>query len=124
MLWNGQDKPPADNADGENNTRMIRSRSGHEITLFDKAGQESVEIKTQGGHTVKLDDTGGSEKIEVVDKSGSNKMVIDSAQNSITMESGLSLKIKSQSIDIEAGASMNIKASGTLSVQGALVKIN
>jgi hypothetical protein len=36
----------------------------------------------------------------------------------------LSLKIKSQQIDIEAGASMNIKATGTLSIQGALVRIN
>jgi hypothetical protein len=36
----------------------------------------------------------------------------------------MSLKIKSQTIDIEAGASMSIKASGTLTIQGALVRIN
>lgn len=40
------------------------------------------------------------------------------------LESAQSLKIKSNSIDIEAGASMNIKASGTLTIQGALVQIN
>ncbi|HET9532619.1 MAG TPA: phage baseplate assembly protein V, partial [Blastocatellia bacterium] len=32
-LWNGKDKPPEPNADGENNTKKIRSRSGHQITL-------------------------------------------------------------------------------------------
>jgi hypothetical protein len=70
-----------------------------------------------------MDDTAGSAKIVIKDNSG-NKIEIKSAQNSLTIESGLSLKIKSQSIDIEAGASMNIKASGTLSIQGALVRIN
>lgn len=123
-LWNGKDKPPANNSDGENNTRRIRSRSGHQITLFDKSGQENVEIKTKGGHRVLMDDTGGSAKIEISDGTGSNKIVIDSAQKSITIQSGLSLKIKAQSIDIEAGASMNIKATGTISIQGQLVRLN
>lgn len=124
VLWNGKDKPPAKNDDGENNTRMIRSRSGHEITLFDKTGQERVEIKTKGGHIIVLDDTTGSAKLEIKDSSGSNKIVIDTTQNSLTIESGLSLKIKSQSIDIEAGASMNIKATGALTIQGLPVRIN
>lgn len=123
-LWNGKDKPPDTNSDGDNNTKMIRSRSGHQVTLFDKAGEERVEIKTQGGHVILMDDKAGSARVEVKDSSGSNKIVIETAQNSLTIESGLSLKIKSQSIDIEAGASLNLKASGTLTIQGALVRIN
>jgi uncharacterized protein involved in type VI secretion and phage assembly len=123
-LWNGKDKPPADNADGENNTRRIRSRSGHQITLFDKAGKETLEVATQGGHTILMDDTAGSARIAIKDSAGSNTITIDSAKNTITIESGMSLKLKSQSVDIEAGASMNIKASGTITIQGALVRIN
>lgn len=123
-LWNGKDKPPATNTDGENNTKRFRSRSGHQITMFDKTGEEMVEIKTKGGHQILLDDKSGSARIEIKDSSGSNKIVIEAAQNSLTIESGVSLKIKSQSIDIEAGASMNIKAAGTLTIQGALVRIN
>jgi uncharacterized protein involved in type VI secretion and phage assembly len=123
-LWNGKDKPPADNGDGENNTRLIRTRSGHEFRLFDKAGKEAVELKSTSGHHLLLDDSSGAAKIEIKDSSGSNKIVVETAQNSISIESGLSLKIKSQTIDIEAGASMTIKASGTLTIQGALVKIN
>jgi len=123
-LWNGSDTPPEGNDDGENNTKMIRTRSGHQVKFFDKQGQESVEIKTQGGHVLLMDDTAGSAQIEIKDSSGSNKLTINTTGNSITIESGLSLKIKSQSIDIEAGASLSIKASGTLTLQGALVKIN
>ena len=123
-LWNGKDVPPETNADGENNTKLIRSRCGHQIKLFDKTGEESVEIKTKGGHTILLDDKTGSARVEIKDGTGSNKIVIESAQNSVTVESGLSLKIKSQQIDIEAGASMSLKATGTLTIQGALVRIN
>ena len=122
-LWNGQDTPPEKNADGKNDTKLIRSRCGHQIKFFEKQGQESFEIKTNGGHVLLMDDTAGSAQIVIKDNSG-NKIEIKSAQNSLTIESGLSLKIKSQQIDIEAGASMNIKASGTLTIQGALVRIN
>jgi uncharacterized protein involved in type VI secretion and phage assembly len=123
-LWNGTDTPAEDNADGENNTKLIKTRSGHQVKFFDKQGQESIEIKTQGGHVLLMDDKAGSAQIEIKDSSGSNKFTINTTGNSITIESGLSLKIKSQSIDIEAGASMSLKASGTLTLQGALVKIN
>lgn len=125
-LWNGQDKPPETNSDGKNNIRKIKSRSGHEIIFNDdhEAKKEKVEIHTKAGHKVVLDDAAGSEKIEVRDKSGSNFIVIDSVQNSITIESTAQLKIKSQKIDIEAGATMTLKASGALTIQGAIVKIN
>lgn len=123
-LWNGTDKPPANNGDGENNTRLIRTRAGHEFRLFDKAGQETVELKSKSGHHLLLDDSSGSAKVEIKDSSGSNKIVINTTQNSITIESGMSLTIKSQSISLEAGASMTLKASGTLTINGAIVQIN
>lgn len=125
-LWNGQDKPPETNSDGKNNIRKIKSRSGHEIIFNDdhEAKKEKVEVHTKAGHKVVLDDAAGSEKIEIRDKSGSNFIVIDSVQNSITIESAAQLKIKSQKIDIEAGATMTLKASGALTIQGAIVKIN
>jgi uncharacterized protein involved in type VI secretion and phage assembly len=123
-LYNGKDVPPETNADGENNTKLIRSRCGHEIKFFEKQGQESFKIETQGGHVILLDDAAGSAQVEIKDSSGRNKITIKTTGNSVTIESGLSLKLKSQSIDIEAGASMNIKASGTLTIQGALVRIN
>jgi len=123
-LWNGAGAPPEKNEDGENNTKLIRTRCGHQVKFFDKQGEEQIEIKTKGGHVLLMDDKAGSAQIKIEDSTGQNKITIDSTANSLTIESGLSLKIKSQTIDIEAGASMNIKASGTISIQGALIRIN
>lgn len=126
FLWNGVDKPPEANSDGKNSIRKITSRSGHEIIFNDDADQkrEKLEIHTKAGHTIVLDDSAGAEKIEIKDKTGSNSILFDSVQNSISVESAMQLKIKSQMIEIEAGTSMTIKAGATLTVQGALVKIN
>ena len=123
-LWNGQDKPPAKNEDGKNDTKLIKTRSGHEVRFFDKKKEEFIEIKTQGGHVFRLDDKPDNTQVQIMDSSGRNKITIKTGGNSIEIESGLSLTIKSQTINIEAGASMTIKASGTLTIQGALVKIN
>lgn len=125
-LWNGVDKPPETNADGKNNIRKIKSRSGHEIILDDNSEQmkEKIEIHTKAGHKIVLDDSAGQEKIEIVDKTGSNSIKMDSVQNSISVESAMQLKIKSQMVEIEAGTMMTIKAGATLTIQGALVKIN
>jgi len=125
-VWNGQDKPPADNGDGKNNLRKLRSRSGHEI-LFDdnaEAKQEKIVIKTNGGHIITLDDSSGQEKIEIKDNTENNSIIIDSKQNSIAIESAMKLSIKSQIIEIEAQNMMTIKANATLTLQGGLVKIN
>ncbi|MDD4767596.1 MAG: phage baseplate assembly protein V [Desulfotomaculaceae bacterium] len=126
MLWNGRDKPPEANSDGKNNVRKIKSRSGHEIIFDDNSEQkkEKLELHTKAGHKIVLDDGSGAEKIQIEDKTGSNKIIIDSAQNSITMESAMELTIKAQVIEIEAGGTMTLKSSGTMTIKGALVQIN
>jgi uncharacterized protein involved in type VI secretion and phage assembly len=119
-LWNGKDKAPESNDDGENNMRTIKSRSGH---------------------VVRLDDTDGSEKIEIVDGSGANSIVISTADNTITITadaditiesgsgklilSGNGIEIKSQAdVKVEAGANMDLEASGQLNIKGSTVNIN
>ncbi len=125
-LWNGKQKPPQTNDDGKNNIRKIRSRSGHEIVFNDNdtSKQEKIEIHTKSGHKIILDDSSGQEKIEIIDKTGSNKITIDSVQNSITMESGMQLKIKAQVIEIEGTTSLTLKSNAMLTIQGLPVKIN
>lgn len=119
-LWNGVDKPPADNGDGKNNIRIIKSRSGHVIRLIDEDG---------------------SEKIEIVDKSEKNSLVFDTANNAITITSEKditlsatkgTIKLDAKNIEmkssadfkVESGAGMDLKASGTMNVKGATVNIN
>jgi uncharacterized protein involved in type VI secretion and phage assembly len=125
-LWNGKEKPPEKNEDGKNNIRTIQSRSGHKIVFNDDNEQkkEKLEIQTKAGHRITLDDTAGAEKIEIKDKTGSNSIAIDSAKSSITIECGMTLKIKAQTIEIEAGAAMELKAGATLKINGATVMIN
>jgi uncharacterized protein involved in type VI secretion and phage assembly len=126
MLWNGAGGPPEQNSDGNNNIRKIRSRSGHEIIFNDDAssGQEKVEIHTNSGHTIALDDSAGREKIEIVDKTGGNKIVIDSVQNAVNIESAMQLKIKSNIVEIEGTTSLTLKSNAILTIQGLPVKIN
>jgi uncharacterized protein involved in type VI secretion and phage assembly len=126
MLWNGRHAPPETNSDGNNNIRKIRSRSGHEIIFNDDDSgmQEKIEIRTNGGHKVILDDSAGREKIEIIDKTDNNKIVIDSVQNSINMESAMQLTIKANVIEIEGTTSLTIKSNAILTIQGLPVKIN
>lgn len=125
-LWNGVDKPPESNSDGKNNIRKIKSRSGHEIIFGDdKDGKkEKIEIHSNAGHAILLDDSSGAEKIEIKDKTGNNSVLIDSAQNAINIASQMKLSIKSKDVTIESDGMMTIKASGNLTIQGSLVKIN
>jgi len=125
-LWNGVDKPPESNADGKNNIRKIKSRSGHEIIFNDDdtAKKEKIEIHTKAGHKVVLDDSTGKEKIEIIDKTGSNKISIDSVQNSMTIESAMQLKIKANVVEIEGTTSLTLKSNAALTIQGLPVKIN
>ena len=34
-LWNGSDVPPETNKDGDDNTKLIRTRSGNQVKFFD-----------------------------------------------------------------------------------------
>ncbi|MGB3368197.1 MAG: phage baseplate assembly protein V, partial [Acidaminobacteraceae bacterium] len=45
-LWNLTDKPPEENSDGKNNIKMLKTRSGHTVTLDDTEGKENINIKT------------------------------------------------------------------------------
>ena len=118
-LWSGRIPPPETNADGNNNRRLIRTRSNHEL-LFDDGDQPTVELKLSDGKHLKLDDQG-----VVLEDGQGNTLKIESGSGAITIESTGQLNLKSQVISIEAGASMEIKApSGTLTLQGTLVQIN
>jgi uncharacterized protein involved in type VI secretion and phage assembly len=119
-LWNGKDGAPESNADGENNHRTIRSRSGHVLRFNDKSGNETIEI---------------------IDKIGSNKIVIDSANNSITIEAKSDITIKSTTgkltmqangiemksqmgVSVEAAMNMDLKANAIVTVKGAMIRLN
>jgi uncharacterized protein involved in type VI secretion and phage assembly len=119
-LWNGKDKPPADNGDGKNDLRIIKSRSGNQIKLSDAEGEAAIEI---------------------IDSSAKNTIVIRAKDNSITITaagditiaadngklklSGESVEIAATaSIKIEASQGLDVKSSGELNIKGSVVNIN
>jgi len=89
-LWNGKDKPPATSKDAVNdkgvNKRIMKTRSGHTITLDDTEKAEQISIVSKSGHTITLDDADGKEKISTIDKTKKNSIVIDSAKNTLTLQ--------------------------------------
>jgi phage baseplate assembly protein V len=119
-LWNGKDDAPESNADGENNHRTIKSRSGHVLRLNDKSGNETIEI---------------------IDKSGNNKIIIDTANNTITIDAQSDITIKSATgklimqangiemksrmgVTVEAAQNMDLKANAIVTVKGAMIRLN
>ncbi len=118
-LWNGKEPPPETNSGGRNDIRKIRSRSGHEI-IFDDGTQGSIDIHlSDNKRKVRLDPDG----IVISDDSG-NQVEIKSLPGTITVKSNTKISLESKVIDIKADASMTLQATGTLTIQGALVKIN
>jgi uncharacterized protein involved in type VI secretion and phage assembly len=88
-LWNGKDKPPEKNDDGENNKRTLKSRSGHMITL---------------------DDTQDREQIVIRDKTGKNEIVFDSKDNALTIKA-------EGDLTIEAGGKLILKSNADLALE-------
>jgi uncharacterized protein involved in type VI secretion and phage assembly len=110
-MWNAQDSLPKD-GDPKNDVRVIKSRSGHVIRLIDQAD---------------------AEKIEIVDRSNQNKLVFDTASNTITLESAKditlsapqgTITLKAQTIELASSAETTMKASATMTLEGTTINLN
>lgn len=113
-LWNTEDVPPEGGGTKDNHLRTFRSRSGH---------------------VLRFDDTGGSEKIELIASGEKQRIVIDVAGPSISIETDdgdINVKAEAADVVIEAKSGnvtvdaeeIAIEASGTVTVKGASVEIN
>jgi phage protein D len=95
-LWNGRDAPPKNVVSGGKvQQRIIRSRTGHMITLDDN------------------DDGGG---VTIEDKNG-NKIVMDSGANKLTI-------IVQGDASLNAQGNLTLAAQGRVSIKGAGVEVN
>ncbi|WP_428268829.1 phage baseplate assembly protein V [Haliangium sp.] len=127
-LWSEKQKPPETNADGKNNFRIIKSRTGHRLVF---------------------DDTDGAERVILCDSTKKNKILLDSANKTVTIESAdgdIEIKAKAgarlhgQNVNItttdaikgkggiklviSTKAAINVKADGELKLQSAMTKLN
>ncbi|HWN70176.1 MAG TPA: phage baseplate assembly protein V [Haliangium sp.] len=127
-LWSAKQKPPEKNADGQNNFRVIKSRAGHRMIF---------------------DDTQGAERVILVDKSKKNKILLDSANKTVTIETAdgdieitakAAVRMHGKDVNVTTSgaiqgkggmkltiatkATINVKASGTLKIQAANIQMN
>jgi hypothetical protein len=119
MLWNGQEKPPAANDDGDNNTRLIKSRSGHTVRFNDDDSAPELEVRLTDGKRLLLDQNGIS-----LDDGNGNVLTFTSASGAIRIEAGQRLSLKAADITIEASSGLSVSSSGTLTLKGTVVQIN
>ena len=117
-LWTGQDKPPADNADGENNICVIKTRGGHVIRLNDTKGAQQIEISDPGGNGVVIDTA--TNTITLTAKN----IVLDATQGTIQLKAKTIQSDVTGDIQLNAKGKVDVVAKGNLKLQGQKVDIN
>lgn len=132
FLWNDEDRPPELSPLLER--RELKSKTGHSIIFDDFEGLQGLTLKSQGGHEIKLDDMVGGMRISITDSSNNLSVVLDTVGGkiSVTTEVGeIELKasagrisLDATAIDIHAEGALSLKGDGTVSINGAMVRIN
>jgi len=118
-LWNGKDSPPATNDDGNNDIRLIKSRSGHVIRFNDKNGNETVEIMDKNGNSITYDTAKNSLTITT-----KKDITLSAPQGAITLDARtVEIKSSTQTV-LQAASTMDVKANATMTIKGAMVNIN
>jgi len=126
-LFNGKDKPPFDNADGENNIRTLVSRSGHVIEIDDTSGAEKITLRdTSGGLEIVMDT---AEKLISFKSSGD--ITFEATSNWTVEAKEISMKASSNvkqeagaNFEAKAGANNNIEGGGQVNIKGSMVNLN
>src|SRR6185436_10212002 len=99
-LWSKKQEPVEINGSGKNNTKLIKSRSGHRIIFDDKEG---------------------SEKIVIVDKTGKNKIVLDAAGEVVKIESDGDIEVIAKANVIMHSNALKVGTSEGVSGKGRSV---
>jgi uncharacterized protein involved in type VI secretion and phage assembly len=125
-MWSLRQKPVETNRSGNNNAKLIKSRSGHRMIF---------------------DDKDGAEKVTIVDRTKKNKIVLDSANRLVSIESDGDIEVKAsenvilyaksieagtsqrfsgsgQQLMVHAGAKLTMKASSHLTITSSSVQAN
>ena len=118
-LWNGKDKPPITNDDGNNDKRIIKSRDGHYLLYNDNSSTGEVILTHKKGRKISFTKDGWA----VEDENG-NKVEVQTNSGQMSIEAKGQLNIKAASVTIEATGTVEVKASATMTLRGSLVNIN
>jgi uncharacterized protein involved in type VI secretion and phage assembly len=127
-LWNGKDKPMKNSYTADNTTRMIQTKSGHQIILDDKKGAEKIVIADKSGNRTMTFDV-KNKKFLIEAKEGDVEI---HAEKKIILEcEDLEIKTKKtgkidigSTFDLNVKDKANIKAGPQLNIKASRVNIN
>ncbi len=136
-IWNGKDVPPARAADivgpqGSVDRRIIKSRTGHTITLDDSQNNAGIIIRSRSGHTITLDDSQGQPSIAIIDQTGHNTIKLESSTNTLkiavdgdmVLEARQNVTLKGANVNVEATAGkLDAKAQQELALKGTTTNV-
>ena len=114
-VWNGKDKVPFDNSDGNNDERIWYSRSDHHVIFNDKDGSEFIQCETKGGKT----------NIEMMSKDkainfSATKDFVLKIGNKLMVEAGSDIQVEaSAGYTHQAGSNLELKADSGIDIKGS-----
>lgn len=122
-LWNASDMPPADSPTDPVGRRIVKTPAGHVIELDDV--KQSITITSSTDQKVSIT----PEKI-VLSAGSANTVTLETA-GTITIKAAVKIDLQAPDIELSGttlslsgDGTATLKASGTCTVQGALVRIN
>jgi phage protein D len=125
-LWNGQDAPPKKNSEivassGKVNQRVIRSRTGHIVTLDDSDDAPSIQIvDNTGKNTIKFDSKSNKLTVhfegDMLFEAPNGDIAIKG--KTINAEATQGLTLKGQTLDATAQTTVNVTANTDLKLKG------
>jgi phage protein D len=111
-LWNGRDAPPKNVVSGGKvQQRIIRSRTGHMITLDDNDDGGGVTIEDKNGNKIVMDS--GANKLTIIVQGNASL----NAQGNLTLAAQGRVSIKGTGVEINGEAS-------TVDVKGSMINLN
>lgn len=102
-LWSKGNSPP-ETMNVENDKKVLRLRSGLQITLDEQDGQESFVVTTPGGQSLKLKDGPGA--VEIADSMG-NRVLLEA--NGVTIHASATVTLSASVVEVNA-AMLNVHA--------------
>ncbi|MEH2206583.1 MAG: VgrG-related protein [Nostoc sp.] len=119
-VWNGKDAPPEkvrDSVTSGVRLRTIKTRVGHTLQFVEEdkgTSKKGIRVETEYGHKIYLNDS--QRCIEIETKSG-HRIKMDDMAKSVSVES-------KGNLSLDAVGNIDISAKGTITVKGALIRLN
>ncbi|MFR5601850.1 MAG: phage baseplate assembly protein V [Lachnospiraceae bacterium] len=138
-LWNQTDVIPPETANEKNTVKLIKTKGGNTIRIFEESGKEKITVETKGKLKLEMDDE--NQKILLQDEKGENGISIDAKNGEMQFTAkkkagfningkemftldggGQTATVKTGTIDLAADQNLKMKAQ-TLKQEGSNTEI-